>query len=294
LTFLRLRIGTLALISGLATLPVFADDSAQENPPAPAAQAQAQNPASTASAKPNVPDYPEPRTFTLGLYYWITGPGTNPGIITGRAATDYETLSDLGKPKRTPGIQISIPISRTGELKFDGFLAKGDGNQTIGPNGPFVLGTQFYTGDQVVTQYQIEGVKLYLDDLLFPHKFPVAKFRLKSLWEVQYLHIKSTIDLPPVTSGVLATGTKQIILPELGIAAEYALSRQLLFRVSGAGFGLYHKADIWDADATLSYRVRSWEVFAGAKALHFKSSPQATEYFIGTLSGAYAGLRWHW
>jgi hypothetical protein len=296
LTSFRLDFPLLALALISIAVPVFGEESAQESPAAPAAQtapAQIPPPVATAPAKPTGPDYPEPRTFTIGAYYWLTGPGTNPGIITGRAVRDNETLADIGKPKRTPGIQLSMPISRTGELKFDGFLIKGDGNQTIGADEPFVLGSQFYNGDKVVTQYQIEGAKLYIDDLLFPHKFPVSKFRLKSLWEVQYLHFKTTVDLPPVTSGVVATGTKQLILPEIGIAAEYAIAPHVLFRVSGAGFGLYHKADIWDADATLSFRVHSWEVFGGAKALHFKTSPKSAEYYLGTLSGGYFGLRWH-
>lgn len=285
------------------TVPAFAaDDDQQAAPPVPGVQAPppatsptAPAPPVTATpAKPSAPDYPDPRTFTIGLFYWFTSvSNTQPDLLTGRAALDYETLMNLGKPRNTPGLQINIPISRTGEIKFEGFVLKGDGSQTIGANPPDLFGTQFSTGDIASSQYQIKGAKLYLDDLLFPHKFPVAKFRVKSLWEVQWLRAKTTIDAPNVLTGQTGSGNPQLILPEFGLAAEYAISPHVLLRASGAGFGLYHKADVWDADGTISYRVHSWEVLGGYKALHFKTSPQSSEYFIGTFTGAYVGIRYH-
>src|SRR5205823_5004090 len=141
-----------------------------------------------------------------------TGPGINPALTTGRLSSDNETLPDLGKAHRSPGIEVSFPISRTGELKFEASLTKGDGNQ-IASADTALFGTQFYKGDTLATQFQVERAKLYLDDLLFPHKFPVSKFRLKSLWEVQFVRIKSTIDAPLVKTGETGTGSRQIVLP---------------------------------------------------------------------------------
>jgi hypothetical protein len=242
---------------------------------------------------PAVPDYPDPRTFTLGVFYWVTGPGTNPSLTTGRLARDYETLPDLGKAHRSPGVELSIPISRTGELRFEGSQTKGDGNQ-IASADTALFGTQFYKGDLLATQFQVTRAKLYLDDLLYPHKFPVSRFRIKSLWEVQFVKIKSTIDAPLVTSGQTSNGSLQILLPTFGLAAEYAIAPHVLFRVSGSGFGLYHKSDIWDGEATLSWRRGAWEVVGGGKAFHFKSSPNNTQYMSATITGAFAELRWHW
>jgi hypothetical protein len=88
-------------------------------------------------------------------------------------------------------------------------------------------------------------------------------------------------------------GSRNIILPSVGAAAEYALTKHILFRIDASGFGFYHRADFWDANATLSWRVGHVEIFAGEKALHFKSSPQNSEFFIGTLTGAFAGVSWH-
>lgn len=222
--------------------------------------------------------------------------GPTPDLNTGKQAIYLGTLHNLGKPKGTPGLEVSIPITRTGSLHFEIFETKGDGNQNA--SMPlYLFGQGFNTGDNLASQYQLFATKLYLDDLLFPHKFPVAKFRLKSLWEFQYVHMKTTIDVPTLegtSAPELATGTKQIFLPTFGLAAEYALSPHTLFRADASGFGIPHKADIWDASATLSYRHGSWEIYGGGKVFHFKSSPNSTEYLTDTLTGAFAGIRWHW
>lgn len=233
----------------------------------------------------------------IGGFYWLTGPGKSLDINSGKQALDYETLHDLGKPKPSSvGIEASYPITRTGSLHFEIFQTKGEGNQ-IAPVYTDVFSQGIEPGDNLNTQYQILATKLYLDDLLFPHKFPVAKFRLKSLWEVQYVHAKAEIN--DLTEGneaqtpITTSGTKQLILPTFGLAAEYALAPHVLVRVDASGFGIPHKADIWDAGATVSYRHGLWEIFAGGKAFHFKSSPNSTEDLTATLSGAFVGVRFH-
>jgi hypothetical protein len=217
-------------------------------------------------------------------------------LYGGSQAVYYSTLSDLGKPGQSPEIELSYPITRTGTLNFEIFQTKGTGNQDA-PASLFIFGTGFNPGDYLATQYQILASKIYLDDLLFPHKFPVAKFRLKSLWEFQYIHMKNTLDAPYLDQSAApetAIGTKQIFLPAFGIAAEYAVSPHVLLRVDGVGFGIPHKADIWDASATISYRRGAWELVAGGKGFHFKTSPNSTEYLVDTITGAFVGVRWHW
>jgi hypothetical protein len=279
----------------LLTLPVLGQEPQAQTPgaqPPPTPQ-----PATVPSPQRPVPDYPDPRTLTFGISYWITGPGTEPGLYTGRQALDYETLTNLGKPHRTPGIEASIPITRTGEIHLEYFRTKGDGNQNA-PGATDIFATASYNkGDYLATQYQLQSAKLYLDDLLFPHKFPVAKFRLKSLWEIEYVQIKTTTDAPYLDStGVSAatSGSRMIVLPAFGLAAEYAISPHVLLRAAGSGFGLYHKSDLWDAEATIAFRRGMWEIRGGGKAFHFKTSPNNTEYLSATFAGAFVGLRWHW
>lgn len=233
----------------------------------------------------------------IGGFWWMTGPGQSLDINTGSQALDYETLHDLGKPKPSSlGIEASYPITRTGTIHFEIFQVKGEGNQ-IAPVYTDIFSQGIEPGDSLNTQYQIMATKLYLDDLLFPHKFPVEKFRLKSLWEVQYVHAKAEID--DLTEGVEAetpittSGTKQLILPTFGLAAEYAIAPHVLLRIDGSGFGIPHKADIWDASATASYRHGFWEIYAGGKAFHFKSSPNSTTDLTATLAGAFVGVRFH-
>jgi hypothetical protein len=279
---------------------------AQNQPPAapaptpatPAPAAAATTPAAQRNTQPPAPDYPDPRTLTFGAFFWATGlDNSGPNLLTGNTAPDFETLNNLGKARPVSGgVEISLPITRTGSLHFESLLAKGDGNQTTTVVTD-IFGNSYPAGTLLVPQYSIFASKLYLDDLLFPHKFPVARFRLKSLWEFQYIHMKTVVDAPAfntASSSATAIGTKQIFLPTFGIAAEYALTPHVLFRVDGSGFGIPGKSNIWDANVSLSYRHGSWEVLAGGKALHFKSTSNATEYVTDTLTGVFAGLRWHW
>ena len=263
--------------------------------PAPAAPRPA---ASPQNAQPPAPDYPDPRTLTFGAFVWATGlDNSGPNLVTGNTAPDNETLDNLGKARPVAGgVEVSLPITRTGSLHFESLLAKGDGNVTTTVTTD-VFGNTYAAGTALVPQYSIFASKLYLDDLLFPHKFPVAKFRLKSLWEFQYIHMKTVVDAPALntdTASAAAVGTKQIFLPTFGIAAEYALSPHVLFRVDGSAFGIPGRSNIWDANVDLSYRRGSWEMLVGGKALHFKSSSNATEYVTDTLTGVFVGLRWHW
>lgn len=273
-------------------------------PPSTAA-GQTPPPAAAPPAK-NLPDYPEPRTLTLGVFYWATGPGANPSIFGGSQATqtdisgvttsEYSNFHDLGKAHRTPGFEVFFPITRTGELHIEAFKTVGNGNQ-IAPQNTTVFQQPIPEGSYVATQWNIERAKVYLDDLLWPEKFPVPKFRLKSLWEVQWMQLHSSVDTPILDAqgtGAPATGTRTIIYPELGIAAEYQLTPHVLLRASVAGFGFPHKADIADADATISYRRGLWEIRAGGQMMHYKTSTDNIEYVVGTLAGAFIGLRFHW
>ncbi len=251
--------------------------------------------------KPTVPDYPDPRSFTLCVWGWVVIPGNGPDIIGGQAATGYETLNSLGKDHNTPGIDISVRVTRTAVISFEGFLSKGDGSQTA-PADTTIFATTYSKGDFLNTQYQITALKLSYDDLLYPFKFPVARFRVKSLWEAQFVSSQGTIDAPfkantTDSSGNLisnaSSGTRTIILPTFGAAVEYALTPHVLLRADASGFGLPHRADIWDAEAYVSYRRKKLEFRGGYKILHFKSSPQIDEYMIGTVQGGFVGVRYH-
>jgi hypothetical protein len=67
-----------------------------------------------------------------------------------------------------------------------------------------------------------------------------------------------------------------------------------LLKASISGFGFPGRADIADAEATVSYRRGMWEIRGGGKAIHFKTSPNNNEYLSATFAGAFVGVRWHW
>ncbi len=276
------------VFAAMALLPLI-PAGAQTAPQAPSAPVAA--PPSAAQAK--VADYPEPRSFTVGLYYWFTGPGTNTGVINGRLATSNETLADLGKARYTPGIDVSMPITRTGVLHLEAFQTHGTGNQLAPKDATYWATTDVTKGTYLATSYRVRSEKFYLDDLLFPHKFPVSRFRLKSIFGVQVVQVKTSISVPLAATTTFAVGDKTLILPAIGAAAEYAISKHVLFRMEGTGFGLYHKSDLWDTAATLAVRRGHMELVGGFRAMHYKTSPQKAEYLTGTLAGAFAGARWH-
>jgi hypothetical protein len=246
-----------------------------------------------------VPDYPDPRGFTLGAYYFGTVPGQGPDLRAGKQATENAQILGLGKERNGIGVFASVPVSRTTELRFEGFKTKGNGNQTL-PADNFILGNQFYQGDLLSNAYRIVSGKFWVDDLLWPHKFPVAKFRVKAIYGIRYLAVKGAVDaplqLPPgaTVAGAYGSGNKQVVLPAFGLAPEYAISRHVLLRIEGSGFGLPHRSALWDGEGTISWRKARWEVFGGGKAVGFKTSPKKDFYYSGQVYGGIFGLKYHW
>lgn len=259
--------------------------------PAPQATANAQQPAKAAPE----PDYPDPRSLQIGLFYWQTVPGVGPDIRGGVAATGYSSIYGLGKDKPAEGAVITYPVTRTGTLGIEAFVDKGTGNQ-FAPKDTTIFGNSFVKNDSLSTQYQITTAKLYLDDLLYPHKFPVSKLRFKSLWAVRYLKAQATVDAPlsNSTTGTTGTGNRQLVLPEFGAAMEYALAKHVLFRVEASGFGIPKKSYIWDGAATVSYRRGQVTVEGGFKGLGFKTSPAKDEYIPFQIYGGFVGVRYNW
>ena len=282
--------------------PPQVNPSTQAAIAAQAAQAAPKPPASTA------PDYPDPRDLTIGAFYFLPVGQSEPGIFGGSQITynstgaiespPYETLTNLGKLRKSPGIEISAPITRTGSLHLEAFRVQGTSNE-YAPASTTIYGQLINQGDYLAISNKVSTAKLYLDDLLFPHKFPVARFRLKSLWGFQYASMGTNANAPlvPVNTstgvGEDAVGSRSIYLPTFGLAAEYAIARHVLLRVDASGFGIPHHSDLWNADATVAWRIGYIEVVVGAKAFHMKSSPQNSEYTVATLPGAFVGLEWH-
>ena len=314
---IRALVPTTVIVSvmALAVSPSFSQQAPAPAPQPtsqPASQPTAQpgqNPGqmaapTTAAAPPATkePDYPDPRTIVFGVYGLYSFTGSGPNVLGGAPASNsntYESLYGIGRPYRIiPEFEAGMPITRTGMLyvEFDRF--HGWANQTLN-RASYVDGYSFNAADVVSSTYHIITTRIYLDDLMFPHKFPVSRLRFKSIWGLRYISVTQTVDSPTedAVAGLggssFELGTNFILFPEFGAAMEYAIAPHVLFRVDGAGFGFPHHSDIGETSATLSVRKNNLEFLMGAKMLHFKTTPQKEEYEDATFLTPFVGLRWH-
>ena len=287
-----------------SALTLTAQPAAQTPPPPSQTPATPASPATlTRPPVSKEPDYPDPRSIVIGIYdtepLFFKGPDIKGGNIASQEEV-YENLYGLGRPYRiVPEVEVGVPITRTGMIFFDIERLHGQGNQTL-TRDSFVDSFSFLAGDTIDTQFHYITFRVYLEDLLYPHAFPVRRLRFRSIWGARYLNLTQAIDSPSedTTAGVAGnsfeTAGNHIFTPEFGLAAEYALTPHVLFRVDGAGFGIPHHSDLGEASAMLSWRHKNLEFLAGAKMLHFKTSPQKEEYLSATYVTPTIGLRWHW
>jgi len=237
--------------------------------------------------------------WSLEGYYWLTT--TIPALRGGAAAPDYENLDYPGHGKSSFGITISIPVSQTAMLNFSGFQSKASSTSTAAQ--PLDLfGTTYAAGDFLTSNYTIRSLKLSFQDLLYPFpRKPQQKFRLKTLWEVQYDTISTNVNAPyaPTTDSSgnplvnTVSGSRYVVYPTFGLGAEYHPARYLSFNFDASGFAIPHHAVIADSEASMNLRFGAVELIVADKFYHFKTSPQNAEYFRATLYGPYAALRFY-
>ena len=161
----------------------------------------------------------------------------------------------------------------------------------------------------VSTNYRIQNFKASFEYLTWPFPVESRRFRLKTLWQVQYTQIRSIFNAPllPLTdsSGNVLTDssgnplsyvgqkTRPLILPTFGIGMAEYISPRVRLEVNGSGFGIPKHGNLWDADASANFRLSHFELRVGAKAFHFRTSASADYYSHATLMAAFAGIRWY-
>ena len=283
--------------------PPAAPSSSQQNP----SSQQAPATLSTAAAPPASaaqPDYPDPRTITVGFFGLSPLSSNNFNIRGGQPAAfsgTNESLPNIGVPYHLMLMgEVSIPVTRTGTLYAEFERFHGSAFQVLNNSTTTTIDTYTFTpNEDISSAYHIITGRIYLDDLMYPHKFPVSRFRLKSIWGIRYISVTQTVDsyLADLSAGTpgssFGLGTSYIFYPEFGIAPEWAISPHVLFRAEASGFAFPHRSVIADTGATLSIRQKNLEVLMGVKSLHFKTSPKKEEYEYGTFITPFVGLRWH-
>jgi len=259
---------------------------------------------------PKVPDVRQPGEtgYFLGVNTWF--PRQAPAMDKGKDAT-FDQSSSIklqGKPKYANGAEIGLAIGLHNAIRASYFQTRATGDVTAGSD--LHLWEQTYSKDTLLTtDYRLQNFKLSFDFLTWPYPVESRRFRLKTLWGIQYTSIRSGFDAPklaivdengfplvdssgnPITYGT--QGSRWFFGPELGLGVAYFSGRHFRLEANAAGFAIPHHNSIWDADATANVRYGHFEFRVGAKGFHFKTSTQAQYYLKGTLYSGFAGIRWY-
>ena len=273
-----------------------ASTSTAQQQPAPA---PAQKPAPAAA--PETPLNTSDNQVSLQIFYWnvfdqpdLRGGAANVGPYPGN-------LKYPGNPKRAPGFELSAPAGKNNTLRISYFRIQGNGNTTA-PAYLTLFNTDFNPGDYLVTRYTLQDVKISFDFLSYPYPANPARFRFKTLWEVQYITTQTSIDAPlkPITTDAsgnpisnTAAGTRWLIYPSIGAAIEKAFTPHFRVEAKATGFAFPHRAVLYDAEASAVLRMGRYEIAVGARDFHFKTSPQNEQYFVASYPGAFVAFRYY-
>jgi len=279
-----------------------------QTPPAqnaPAQNAPGQNPAGQGPGGPQRPEppplpprvpevyMPDENAFSIGVVGWFPSSGT-PIFNQGKAnaSPTVAALVNLASSKKLePGGVISVPAGGHNAIRVSYFQTKAAGNFTAATDLN-LWSTGFSSGDYMASSYSLRNIKFSYEFLTWPYPIGSRRFRLKTLWQAQYVGLKSSFNAPLSTTDVsTGSGTKNIILPTFGLGVTYYLSRDLRVEANGSGFGIPGHSIIGDADGDLAYMLGRIELRGGGKFFYFRSSPGADYYLKGRLAGAFVGVR---
>lgn len=293
-----------------AGTPPVQTPPAQTPPQTPpqAAPPQTETPAPTPTihklppAPPKVADVrmPGEAGYYVGLIDWV--PLGKPWLDKGHGATftGLTKTEYAGTPKYAPGVELGIAAGVHNTIKISYFQFKADGLKTA-PNDLVLYSQPYSAGDTISTSYKLQSAKVSFEYLTWPYPVESRHFRLKTLWQAQLISVKSDFDAPllPTTDSsgnplsYQTEGSRTLITPTFGLGISEYATRNFRFEANISAFDIPHHFAIWDADASISYRVGHIEIRGGAKALHFKTSTQADYFQYATMSGAFVGLRWY-
>lgn len=302
--------------AGLALSGLAAPGRAQETtPPPPPATEQAPESQTgvrklTIPELPKIPDVlmPGEKGFSIGIGGW-TGGSTMETLKGKAAASPYPGDLNLNSQRKLhPSFEIGIAAGRHNLVHLSFFEANASGSATA-PEDMTLWTANYNKGTVLSTNYRLQSFKVTFEYLSWPYPVKTSKFRLRSLWSLQYTGIRTNFDAPllptfdengnPIVDAngnavnYATKGQKWFALPEVGLGAQYYVTRAVNLEFTASGFTIPHHQNTWSADAIANVRIGHYEVRFGAKAYHFRSSPQAEYWTRGTLYGPFVGLRWH-
>lgn len=229
--------------------------------------------------------------FSIDLFDWIPF-SAKTGLHAGNQAVvpPPHELTLPGKPYRDYGLLITFPMKGSSRLEFSYTTLNVNGS-IVAPTDLGFFNATIAQGEPLATSYALRQLKLSYNFLTYPNP-PQAKFRVKTLWEFQYVQVKPSVIATVTAPDQPINDSQSIKLPTLGLGVEFVPSRYFRLEMRGSGMAIPHHTTLGDAEGSAVVRLGSVEIFAGAKFLHFKTSSQQDTYVRGTIWGPDAGVRW--
>jgi hypothetical protein len=240
--------------------------------------------------------------FSVGLIGWL--PIGRNYFDKGREAT-FSGLSYLPMAENrkhiAEGVEITVAAGQHNTIKASYWFSKVSGPVTA-PTDIVVFGQTYDAGESLTTNSKLSDVKISFEYLTWPYPVERRHFRLKTLWQMQYITMRTTFDDPvksatPDSAGNITSyavlGSKSFFTPAFGLGVHEYASRNLHFEADVSGFAWPHRFQLLDGEASIEYRVGKIALRGGLKAFHFRTSPKQDYFFRGTMAGAFVGVRWH-
>jgi hypothetical protein len=251
---------------------------------------------------------PGERGISYGIFGWYgkAKVGSAPGAAV--AVDNPGSIYAQHAAKPGENFEIAIAAGAHNVLRITASNLRSTGSSTTG--SAMALWTAAYKkGDYIATDYRLRDMKISYEYLSWPFPVKDRRIRVRSLWQVQYIGVKTGYNAPlePVfdsdgnqildDSGnpvqYQTSGSKWIILPGIGLGVQGYITPRFSLEVSGSGFDIPHHTNFWDAEAAANIRFGHYEVRLGARGFHFRTSPKAEFWMRGTVFGPMVGLRWH-
>jgi len=236
--------------------------------------------------------------FYLEPFYWLNG--GQPRLRGGLTATNIGDLQFNNKRDPAMGVEVGVPAGRGNTVRVTVFRTEGFGNVTLKKDA-IIFGEPYTAGEFLNATYKTQVIKASWDYLSYTWRKPTATIHLKTLFEAQYITTRFATAAPFVAGSLdttnnnnLASGSKSLVLPTLGMALGSQFGKYFRWDVRASGFGIPQRGAIGDVQATVAVRVSKVEVLVGEKLLYFKTSPRTDMYTNNTMQGVYGGLRFVW
>ncbi len=284
----------------------------RQNPPGP--DGSSQEPESSIALPLKVPELPAipdvrmpgERGFWVGFNAWVANPSPN----VEKGSDQYQYLGNLpltGKPRLfNNSFDGGVALGLHNVLRFS-YMQSRATNAELAPTQIGIFTQVYLMGDYLVTDYRMKSLKLSFDYLSWPYPVKTSRFRVKTLWQFQYMQIRTGIDAPyvPVTDSsgnplLDAQGnylsfatqeTKHFYLPEVGLELQEWVLPRFRLEASASGFSIPHHQNSWEYETSANLRIGHVELRVGMRGYHFRTSGQQDFWIKGTMNGPFIGLR---